>query len=181
MICISNQTHVFCFCNVHSKAPFKIFFLELPALILQIFLTCHSLTRFDILSIRSMQGHGSFKILDACDTHFQHWLSLYTNTFTSLTYTWSKPREFRRRWTYHPRGFCWRRCPCDNIQLSGECIRPSENQKDIEQESFWAKPKVPPLVKKFLNFMKPEGSLPSSQQPATGPYCKLNESSTHPP
>ena len=38
-----------------------------------------------------------------------------------------------------------------------------------------------PLVKKFLHFMKAEGSLPSSQQPATGPYYEPNESSSHLP
>jgi len=37
------------------------------------------------------------------------------------------------------------------------------------------------LVKKFPNFMKPENSLPSSQQSATGPYPETDESrSEHP-
>jgi hypothetical protein len=29
--------------------------------------------------------------------------------------------------------------------------------------------------------MEPEGSLPCSQQPATGPYTKPDESDPHPP
>jgi len=45
--------------------------LELPALTLHIFLTSHSLIRFATLSIHSMQGHGSFEILDVCDTLLQ--------------------------------------------------------------------------------------------------------------
>jgi len=38
------------------------------------------------------------------------------------------------------------------------------------ERGLLAKLTFPPLVKKFLHFMKPASSLPSSQQPATGPY-----------
>jgi hypothetical protein len=37
------------------------------------------------------------------------------------------------------------------------------------------------LVKKFPHFMEPEGSLPHSQDPPTGPYSKPDESSPHHP
>jgi hypothetical protein len=40
---------------------------------------------------------------------------------------------------------------------------------------------VTQLVKKFPTFIKPESSLPCSQQPATGPYPKSDESNPHLP
>jgi len=40
---------------------------------------------------------------------------------------------------------------------------------------------VTQLDKKFAHFMEPEGSLPCSQQPATGPFPEQDESSPHPP
>jgi hypothetical protein len=43
------------------------------------------------------------------------------------------------------------------------------------------KPIVPQIVKDSPPFMKTEGSLPYSQEPATGPCHEPNESSPHPP
>jgi len=49
-----------------------------------------------------------------------------------------------------------------------------------EEEVLLYKLTVAQHVKKFPAFMKPEGSLPCSQHPATGPYPEADKSSPQP-
>jgi hypothetical protein len=74
--------------------------------------------------------------------------------------------------------------PCSQKPATGPYPQPDESSPHSDWLTTWSrvlheKLTVTQLVKKFLIFMQLEGSLPCSQQPATGQYPEPDESSLH--
>jgi hypothetical protein len=66
---------------------------------------------------------------------------------------------------------------CASAQQTWDWIDP---QTTYMKQSPFENLTVAQLVKNFLHFMEPEGPLPCSQEPTSGPYTKPDETSSHP-